>query len=135
MNTLKTIQIAKKYKTENNELIIRLFEIPNNNHGCLGFEIEIFSLNNKEGLVVAGRSCDSCWQVGHDNDQSPIPIGAIVLLPKGYGWKRASAIDKKYMQIDCSIVEKTKITPYQVDAFFPSAITDRYFEKSNKLNR
>ena len=103
--------------TNNN---ILLYEIPNNNHGCSGFQIEIIPINEKIGKVIAGHSCGSCWQVGHSTSESPIPIGSIVSLPKNFGWKRASQIDKTFHQIDDSIAERTKISPFQVDIFLPS---------------
>ena len=41
--------------------------------------------SDKEGIIVGGRSCSSCWQVGHDVDCIPFPVGTIVYLPKVFG--------------------------------------------------
>jgi len=60
---------------------IKLYETPVNNHGCQGFEVAIQPITDDTGIVLAGRSCSSCWQVGHDTDESPVVVGSIVHLP------------------------------------------------------
>lgn len=58
-----------------------LMETPPNNHGCRGFEVTVAPLTGDYGLVIGGSSCSSCWQVGHDSPESPIPVGTLVALP------------------------------------------------------
>jgi len=59
-----------------------LHETPVNNHGCRGFEVKIIPLTDDLGLIAAGESCSSCWQVGHDDAASPIAPGTVVRLPQ-----------------------------------------------------
>jgi hypothetical protein len=66
-----------------------LYETPNNNHGCRGFDVEIETIDDRTGKIVDGNSCYSCWQVGHNNSNSPIDIGTIVELPDGETWDSA----------------------------------------------
>ena len=58
-----------------------LFSTPQNNHGCSGATVKVTPVNSRYGVVVDGHSCSSCWQVGHDDGESPIRIGALVKLP------------------------------------------------------
>jgi hypothetical protein len=55
---------------------------PGNNHGCLGFSVEIEPTSETEGVVVGGYSCNSCWQVGHDDSEPWPPVGTRVRLPE-----------------------------------------------------
>ena len=61
--------------------LVKLYETPVNNHGCSGYEVTVQPVSEDTGIVVDGRSCSSCWQVGHDDNASPIQIGSIVKLP------------------------------------------------------
>lgn len=63
------------------EKTVKLYETGMNNHGCSGSEITVLPLNDEVGVVVSGQSCSSCWQVGHDNSDSPLEIGSVVELP------------------------------------------------------
>lgn len=59
-----------------------LINTPCNNHGCVGFNVTVEADPlSREGVVVDGYSCSSCWQVGHDCADSPIPVGLKVELP------------------------------------------------------
>lgn len=60
---------------------ITLCEVPLNNHGCSGSWLELQILDSKEAVVVAGGSCSSCWQVGHDSNEPRFKIGTKVCLP------------------------------------------------------
>jgi ferredoxin len=64
---------------------IYLEETPLNNHGCTGFYVEIKPTSDREGIVMKGVSCSSCWQMGHDNGDSPIAVGTKVRLPEWCG--------------------------------------------------
>lgn len=63
---------------------ITLYETPLNNHGCNGEWLELEILNSKEAVVVAGGSCSSCWQVGHDKNEPRFPVGTKVCLPSQF---------------------------------------------------
>lgn len=63
---------------------VTLYEIPLNNHGCTGESVTVEIIDEKTGKIIAGDSCSSCWQVGHDKNESPIAIGAIVQLPESF---------------------------------------------------
>lgn len=67
---------------------ITLFETPPNNHGRRGFELVIVPITETEGFVLDGFSCNSCWQVGHDNGEPCIPIGTKVKLPNSFNFNR-----------------------------------------------
>ena len=71
---------------------VELYEVPVNNHGCIGFGVSIETSDPTTGVVVDGYSCSSCWQVGHDKNESPIPIGTVVRLDPTVvkTWKLAS---------------------------------------------
>jgi len=83
---------------------------PVNNHSCTGSYVEVEATSSTEGTVVAGNSCSSCWQVGHDRSGSPVPIGAQVELPEEYCWRCASEADPDFMSSrDVSRNERTMV--------------------------
>lgn len=93
---------------------ISLFYIPNNNHGCFGFSVVVQPLTPTTGKIISGESCSSCWQVGHDRNESQIPIGSIVKLPDGVrNWQYASR-EGKMRQLDISLVGRTRTAPTEL---------------------
>lgn len=100
---------------------VSLYETPVNNHGCNGFGVELVIIDERTARVVNGSSCSSCWQVGHDNADSPIDIGTIVTLPDWCdSWDEASAPhgrshnelindSDEYPQSDCSFVKPSEL--------------------------
>lgn len=93
-----------------------LYEIPANNHGCRGFSILVEAITSTRGKVIEGSSCSSCWQVGHDSSDSPIPIGSEICLPINYCWVCASEEDLNFRSSrDISRNGATIITPFDVE--------------------
>ena len=102
---------------------ICLYETPVNNHGCCGFQVELVVIDERTARVISGNSCNSCWQVGHDNADSPIPVGTIVQLPDWCAsWDEASAPHGRSHnelindsgeepQSDCTFVRPSDLTP------------------------
>lgn len=100
---------------------VSLYETPLNNHGCKGSIVTLVIINKRTALVSSGSSCSSCWQVGHDNADSPIEIGTIVTLPAWCdSWGEASAphgrshnelVDDsdECPQSDCSFVRPSEL--------------------------
>jgi hypothetical protein len=89
-----------------------LYNIPVNNHGCSGFNVYIKATSPTEGEVIDGYSCQSCWQVGHDSSESPIPIGFRVRVPEGYCWVCASEEDIQFRSSrDVSRNGRTVVAP------------------------
>jgi len=99
---------------------VSLYETPSNNHGCNGFGVELVIIDKRTARVVSGSSCSSCWQVGHDNADSPIKIGTIVTLPDWCdSWNEASAPhgrshneladDSEHPRPDCSFVQPSEL--------------------------
>lgn len=99
---------------------VSLYETPSNNHGCNGFGVDLVIIDKRTARVVSGSSCSSCWQVGHDNADSPIKIGTIVTLPDWCdSWNEASAPygrshnelvdDSEHPRPDCSFVQPSEL--------------------------
>lgn len=61
---------------------VTLYNTPMNNHGCRGYEVKVLTVTETIGVVVGGESCSSCWQVGHDDGDSPVAGGSVVELPR-----------------------------------------------------
>lgn len=97
---------------EEENTVYEFSSIPGNNHGCSGDWVKIVSFNDTIGIVINGGSCSSCWQVGHDDNSSPVPIGTIVELPclddvadlvgqfPGQKWSVDAPTFKKYEQAE-----------------------------------
>lgn len=105
------------------ELVEGIFYLeytPVNNHGCRGFSVEVKATSPTEGIVVVGGSCSSCHQVGHDDSESPIPIGTAVRLPANFCWLCASESDPDFMAArDVSPNGRTMVEPDQLIKFVP----------------
>jgi hypothetical protein len=130
VESLKKILKSKKFRDESlpepepehvhggNELIgqtFSLYYIPENNHGCTGFYVEIKATSPNEGIVVSGSSCSSCWQVGHSDSTPPVKVGSLVRLPKGYCWLCGSEKDPEFMSSrDVSPNGRTIVEPFDL---------------------
>lgn len=77
---------AIDYVTRHTGHVISLWETPGNNHGCRGFTVSVWvpTWDSEEGIIMGGESCASCWQRGHDDSSSPIPVGTRVSLPEKF---------------------------------------------------
>lgn len=112
----EAVEIAENRAAARPHSDVSLYETPSNNHGCCGFRVELAIIDGRTARVVNGSSCSSCWQVGHDNADSPIDIGTIVRLPDWCdSWDEASAPhgrshnelvndSDEHPQSDCSFV-------------------------------
>ena len=78
------------------KVIYNFSKVPANNHGCRGYElaVEVDTANPQTGVVLSGSGCASCWQVGHDDSSSPIPVGQKVTVsrPTPKGWAQAAEL-------------------------------------------
>ncbi len=93
---------------------VTLYYTPQNNHGCSGFSVTIQPRTPTTGIVLSGNSCSSCWQVGHDKNESQIPISSIIKLPRGVrNWQFASR-ERKMPQLDISNVGRTRVAPSEL---------------------
>lgn len=92
---------------------ITLYYTPQNNHGCSGFSVLIQPLTPTTGRIVSGDSCSSCWQEGHDKNESQIPIDSIVKLKGVRNWQYASQAGKM-RQLDISLVGRTRVAPTEL---------------------
>lgn len=100
--------------------VVQLCETPVNNHGCCGFGVSIRITSDRTGTVIAGYGCSSCWQVGHDDDSSPIEVGTTVKLPESCAsWDEASKLvgyshNELIDDRDEPQPDTTRVTPYQL---------------------
>lgn len=73
-------------------------------HGHVPTWCTVRMLPALEGMaeVIAGGSCSSCWQVGHDRDLPPLPIGTVAKVSSR--WDSDSIVDEFPLEVVGGVV-------------------------------